>query len=134
MGLPCNHQIHQANKEGTQFTIDDFHQQWHIQIDLIPENHTEASPDSITAPTKENNENQYLILSSLLLIPYTLNNSSSSFIPPILAILPPFISKGLLAISLATPRSHSASDPPMLHNYLIVNLTLYPYSSYPVTR
>ncbi|KNF02190.1 hypothetical protein PSTG_04687 [Puccinia striiformis f. sp. tritici PST-78] len=60
MGLPCNHQIHQANKEGTQFTIDDFHQHWHIQIDLIPENHTEALPDSITAPTKENNEKQYL--------------------------------------------------------------------------
>ncbi|KAI9624603.1 hypothetical protein KEM48_008776 [Puccinia striiformis f. sp. tritici PST-130] len=60
MGIPCNHQIHQADKEGIQFTLDDFHQQWHIQTDLIPENHTEALPDSITAPTKENNENQYL--------------------------------------------------------------------------
>ncbi|KAI7940437.1 hypothetical protein MJO28_014089 [Puccinia striiformis f. sp. tritici] len=60
MGIACNHQIHQADREGTQFTIDDFHQQWHIQMDWIPENHTEALPDSITAPTKENNENQYL--------------------------------------------------------------------------
>ncbi|EHS63984.1 uncharacterized protein PGTG_21987 [Puccinia graminis f. sp. tritici CRL 75-36-700-3] len=34
MGIPCIHQVHNAKIEGTKFTSDDFHAQWHVKTDL----------------------------------------------------------------------------------------------------
>jgi hypothetical protein len=34
MGIPCIHQVHNAKLEGSKFTADDFHAQWHVKMDL----------------------------------------------------------------------------------------------------
>jgi hypothetical protein len=34
MGIPCIHQVHDAKTEGSKFSADDFHAQWHVKTDL----------------------------------------------------------------------------------------------------